>query len=154
QGELDKAIDDLSEAIRLDPVFAEAFFARSLLYVEKGDRVRGQADYERAIKLNPALAKKCKSDQQGLKQNRKQKKGSLSIISLRRRQLLYDCPQRRRPALHYLRRRHRHLEHLSPVRIRCQKRRQRGHAIAIRPPRRGRAATEQRRQCFEKLHAG
>ncbi len=54
--DLDRAIADYSEAIRLDPKYAEAYYGRGLTYRNKGDVERAIADYNEAIRLDPKLA--------------------------------------------------------------------------------------------------
>jgi len=56
KGDFDRAIADLSEAIRLDPKYAEAYYGRGLAYGNKGDLDRAIADYSEAIRLDPKLA--------------------------------------------------------------------------------------------------
>jgi len=57
RGDLDSALSSLDEAIRKNPNCAEAFYFRSIVYGNKGDRVRSLADHEEAIRLKPSLAK-------------------------------------------------------------------------------------------------
>ncbi len=45
-----------SEAIRRNPGLAIAYFDRRTAYHRRGDRAQAQADYEQAIRLDPALA--------------------------------------------------------------------------------------------------
>jgi tetratricopeptide (TPR) repeat protein len=54
--DLDRAIADYGEAIRLDPEYAEAYYGRGLTYRNKGDLERAIADYSEAIRLDPKLA--------------------------------------------------------------------------------------------------
>ena len=56
KGDSDRAIADLSEAIRLDPKYAEAYYLRGVAYWNKGDLDRAVADYSEAIRLDPKLA--------------------------------------------------------------------------------------------------
>jgi Tfp pilus assembly protein PilF len=56
KGELDKAIDDLSEAIRLDPSYAYSYRARSFIHDKKGNSAQAKADLEKAIELESAKA--------------------------------------------------------------------------------------------------
>jgi len=51
--DLDRAIADYSEAIRLDPNYALPFANRGRMYVAKGDRARGIPDFTEAIRLDP-----------------------------------------------------------------------------------------------------
>ena len=53
KGELDRAIADYSEAIRLDPRYADAYYNRAIAFKAKGDLDRAIADYNEAIRLNP-----------------------------------------------------------------------------------------------------
>ena len=52
-GDLDRAIADYSEAIRLDPKSALAFNNRGFAYFSKGDVDHSVADYSDAIRLDP-----------------------------------------------------------------------------------------------------
>jgi lipoprotein NlpI len=56
KGELDRAIADFNEAIRLEPKFAVAFNSRGFTYDRKGERDRAIADYTEAIRLDPKFA--------------------------------------------------------------------------------------------------
>lgn len=49
----DRAITDCSEAIHLDPKYAEPFNTRGIAYNAKGDYDHAVADYSEAIRLNP-----------------------------------------------------------------------------------------------------
>jgi len=53
KGDLDRAIADFSEALRLDPKDTYAFNARGITWGIKGDLDRAIADYSEAIRLNP-----------------------------------------------------------------------------------------------------
>lgn len=53
KGNYSDAIDDLTEAIRLNPQYAAAYYNRGLAYHAKGDLDREIADYDSAIRLNP-----------------------------------------------------------------------------------------------------
>jgi tetratricopeptide (TPR) repeat protein len=53
KGDLDRAIADLSAAIRLEPDSAEFRSYRGLAYAMKGDLDRAIADYDEAIRLDP-----------------------------------------------------------------------------------------------------
>ena len=57
KGDIDRAIADYSEAIRLDPKFAMAFQNRGNAYSDKGDNDRAIADYSEAIRLDPTSAR-------------------------------------------------------------------------------------------------
>jgi tetratricopeptide (TPR) repeat protein len=50
-GDLEGALQDYNEAIRLDPNHAKAFYNRSLARREKGDVRGAQDDYNEAIRL-------------------------------------------------------------------------------------------------------
>ncbi|BBZ95436.1 hypothetical protein BRDID11004_36580 [Bradyrhizobium diazoefficiens] len=54
--ELDAALSDLDEAVRLDPAYACAYNNRGRVYSFKRDYDRAIADYDEAIKLDPSLA--------------------------------------------------------------------------------------------------
>src|SRR5690349_596389 len=54
--ELDAALADLDEAIRLDPTYACSYNNRGRTYGFKGDYDRAIADYNEALKLNPNMA--------------------------------------------------------------------------------------------------
>jgi len=56
KGELDRAIADFNEAIRLDPEFALAYNNRGLAYRDKGEFDRAIADFNEAIRINPLPA--------------------------------------------------------------------------------------------------
>jgi Tfp pilus assembly protein PilF len=51
KGDLDGAIADFSEVIRLDPRHAHAYGNRSSAYRQKGDVGRASADYKEAVRL-------------------------------------------------------------------------------------------------------
>ena len=55
-GQLDRAIEDLDQAIRLDPNLAEAFNNRGTAYGGKGLYVHAIEDLDQAIRLNPNYA--------------------------------------------------------------------------------------------------
>jgi tetratricopeptide (TPR) repeat protein len=50
---IDRAIDDYSEALRLDPQLADIFNARGELWRKKGDRPKALSDFGAALRLNP-----------------------------------------------------------------------------------------------------
>jgi len=56
KGELDRAVADFNEAIRLDPEFALAYNNRGLAYRDKGELDRAIADHTEAIRLDPRFA--------------------------------------------------------------------------------------------------
>ena len=53
RGELDKAIENYSEAIRLAPENADAFNNRGVAWDDKGEYDKAIADYSEAIRLDP-----------------------------------------------------------------------------------------------------
>jgi tetratricopeptide (TPR) repeat protein len=55
-GQYQRAINELSEAIRLKPNFANALHSRGLAYKNLGDYDRAIFDYDRAIKLQPNVS--------------------------------------------------------------------------------------------------
>jgi lipoprotein NlpI len=56
KGQYDRAIEDLDQAIRLNPNYAAAFNNRGSAYSAKGDLDRAIADYREAIRLDPKIA--------------------------------------------------------------------------------------------------
>ena len=56
KGDYDKAIADYTEAIRLNPKLAEAYYSRGFAYGKKGDYDKAIADYTEAIRLDPKYA--------------------------------------------------------------------------------------------------
>ena len=56
-GDLDGAIIDASEAIRLNPKFAEAYYCRGAAYSTKGEYGKAIADFNAALALNPESPK-------------------------------------------------------------------------------------------------
>jgi tetratricopeptide (TPR) repeat protein len=53
-----RAIEDFTEAIRLDPKLARAYYNRALAHLERGDEDAALADREQALQLDPKLDKK------------------------------------------------------------------------------------------------
>jgi tetratricopeptide (TPR) repeat protein len=53
KGDVDRAIANYDQAIKLDPNYAEAYNNRGNAYSHKGDNLRAIADYDQAIKLDP-----------------------------------------------------------------------------------------------------
>src|SRR5215468_5820903 len=53
KGDLDKAIADLDQAVRLAPDDAQAYHDRGNAWVRKGDTDRALADFERALQIEP-----------------------------------------------------------------------------------------------------
>src|SRR5580704_15845876 len=53
KGDLDRAIADYSEAIRLDPEHVKAYNNRGITWAAKGELDRAIADYSEAIRLDP-----------------------------------------------------------------------------------------------------
>jgi len=54
--EYDRAIEDLDQAIRLDPNFAPAFYNRGYVYSGKREYDRAIQDFDQAIRLDPNYA--------------------------------------------------------------------------------------------------
>ena len=57
KGDVDKAIADYDEAIRLDPKYAKACFFRGSAWENKGDWDKAVADYTRAVRLDSRYAR-------------------------------------------------------------------------------------------------
>lgn len=57
-GDVEGAIPEFEEAIRLEPSFSYAFVQRGHAYRRKGQPARALADYRQAAKLEPALEPK------------------------------------------------------------------------------------------------
>ena len=55
KGEHDKAIEDYTEAIRIDPNYAEAYYNRGDAFETKGDKAKAEADFKEAKRLDPKL---------------------------------------------------------------------------------------------------
>ena len=53
KGELDKAIADYSEAIRLDPKDPQAFADRGTAWISAGEPDKAMADFNEVVRLNP-----------------------------------------------------------------------------------------------------
>jgi Flp pilus assembly protein TadD len=56
KGDLDRAIADFNEAIRLDPTDPHAYNNRGSAYENKGDHERAITEYDEAIRLDPKYA--------------------------------------------------------------------------------------------------
>jgi tetratricopeptide (TPR) repeat protein len=56
KGDLDKAIADYTEAIRIDPAYTHAHYNRGLAYCRKGQWDKAIADCTEAIRLDPRYA--------------------------------------------------------------------------------------------------
>ncbi len=56
KGDLDRAIADYDQAIRVDPSYAPALNSRGIAYKARGDIDKAIADYDRVIQLNPQSA--------------------------------------------------------------------------------------------------
>lgn len=55
-GNLDKAIADYDDALKLDPKFAGSLYGRGLAKIKKGDKVGGDADIVAAIAIKAGIA--------------------------------------------------------------------------------------------------
>jgi tetratricopeptide (TPR) repeat protein len=51
--EVDRAISDYDQAIRINPKYAHAYGGRGGAYENKGDYARALADYDQSLRLNP-----------------------------------------------------------------------------------------------------
>jgi len=51
KGDPDKAIADYTEAIRLNPKYATAYYGRGYAYGQKGETAKAEADFAQAKKL-------------------------------------------------------------------------------------------------------
>ena len=51
KGDWDKSIADCTEAIRLNPDFAEAYYCRGVAYEQKGEKGKAEADFLEAKRL-------------------------------------------------------------------------------------------------------
>jgi tetratricopeptide (TPR) repeat protein len=56
KGQLDRAIADHTQAIKLDPNLSDAFYNRGNAYGDKGENDRAITDYDQSIRLNPKFA--------------------------------------------------------------------------------------------------
>jgi tetratricopeptide (TPR) repeat protein len=52
KGDLDLAIADYNEALKINPKYAKAYYNRGLAY-----KSQAEADYKKAVELNPEFAK-------------------------------------------------------------------------------------------------
>lgn len=52
-GQIDRAIDDDSRALQLDPALADLFNARGELWLKKGDKPKAVQDFGAALKIDP-----------------------------------------------------------------------------------------------------
>ncbi len=50
-GDYDKAVTDYTEAIRLNPKYAEAYYGRGWAYSKKGETAKAEDDFAQAKKL-------------------------------------------------------------------------------------------------------
>ena len=57
QGDLDHAMADFNESMRVDPTYARAYNDRGITWYRTGDLDRAIADYDQAIRLDPKDAK-------------------------------------------------------------------------------------------------
>src|SRR6185436_10783521 len=56
KGELDRALNDYNEAIRIDPKYTTIYYYRGIVFHDKGAFDRAIADYSEAIRLEPKFA--------------------------------------------------------------------------------------------------
>lgn len=56
KGKVDRAIEDYTKAIELNPKFAEAYYQRGRAYAKNGELDKAIADYTIAIERNPEYA--------------------------------------------------------------------------------------------------
>ena len=55
QGDSDKAIEEFSKAITLNPTSAEAYYDRAFVYYKNGNLKESVSDFDKAIELNPSF---------------------------------------------------------------------------------------------------
>ena len=55
QGQLDQAIADFDEALKLRPTLASALYGRGLAKLKKGENASGEADVSAAKAINPNI---------------------------------------------------------------------------------------------------
>lgn len=53
KGDIDRAISDYNEAIRIDPKYANPYYNRGLAYLKNGDNDRAIADFNVTIRIDP-----------------------------------------------------------------------------------------------------
>lgn len=53
QGQLNVALDEIKQALQLNPNYADAYSVRALIYMEMGEVALAQENFQRAIKLAP-----------------------------------------------------------------------------------------------------
>jgi tetratricopeptide (TPR) repeat protein len=56
KGEIDRAMKDLNEAIRLDPKFVKGFLNRGILWMKQDEYAKAVSDFDEAIRLDPKSA--------------------------------------------------------------------------------------------------
>ena len=56
KGDLDSAMADFDESMRVDPKYARAYTTRGVNWYRKGNLDRAMADFDEAIRLNPEYA--------------------------------------------------------------------------------------------------
>ncbi|MCU0481088.1 MAG: tetratricopeptide repeat protein [Anaerolineae bacterium] len=59
QGLMDEAIVSYTEAIRLYPQFADAFYQRGMLFLLRGDYALAVNDFDQALAINPYNVSAC-----------------------------------------------------------------------------------------------
>jgi tetratricopeptide (TPR) repeat protein len=56
-GQLDKAIEDYSKAIEINPNFTDSYYNRGLAYMNSGQPEKAMADYSKALEIEPTYGK-------------------------------------------------------------------------------------------------
>jgi Flp pilus assembly protein TadD len=56
-GDMGRAIADLTQALRINPYDADVYGLRGDAYIMSGNYVSGRADWERVIQINPGHAR-------------------------------------------------------------------------------------------------
>ncbi len=56
KGQFDQAISDYTNAIEINPKYAEAYYARGIVYYDQGEYDQAISDFTKAIEINPKFA--------------------------------------------------------------------------------------------------
>ncbi|MDR2152080.1 MAG: tetratricopeptide repeat protein [Helicobacteraceae bacterium] len=56
RGDLQEAVKQYTQAIKIDPKYADAYYNRGLAYANLGDTSKAIADWTQAIKIDPSFA--------------------------------------------------------------------------------------------------